>query len=256
MVPITNQTRFERLIQEALAQEFSGWDFAYLDRRMLGGDLSWDYAAIVQDHLPAAKTLLDCETGGGELLSSLAPLPPLTAATEGYPPNVPVAGRRLLPLGIHLVNTLDSARLPFASSAFDLVINRHGDYSAAEIHRVLKPGGRFITQQVGGLDQVLLNQALEDVISYVYYDEFGLERMQQEFEDAGFHILDLREEFPETRYTDIGAVVFYLKVISWQVPDFSVEKYYDRLAAIHNCIEANGFFPSQSHRLLLQAVRT
>jgi SAM-dependent methyltransferase len=255
MVSITNQPRFERLIQEALAQEFSGWDFAYLDGRMLGGDPTWDYAAIVQEHLPDVQALLDCDTGGGELLSSLAPRPPLTAATEGYPPNVKVAGQRLLPLGIHLVDAVDSAHLPFANGAFDLIINRHGDYNPHEVFRLLSPGGRFITQQVGGRDEVLLNRALEDEISFVYYDEFGLEKMQQEFEDAGFHILDLHEAFPETRYTDIGAVVFYLKVISWQVPDFTVKKYYDRLAAIHNQIETNGFFPSRSHRLLLQAVR-
>jgi SAM-dependent methyltransferase len=165
-----------------------------------------------------------------------------------------VAGRRLLPLGIHVVNAVDAANLPFADSTFDLIINRHGDYNAAEVFRMLKPGARFITQQVGGSDQIQLNQALEDEISFPYID-FGIKEIQQEFEAAGFQIIDLREEFPETVYRDIGAVVFYLKVISWQVPDFTVEKYYDRLAAIHNTIEEDGAFRSRSHRILLQARR-
>ena len=30
-----------------------------------------------------------------------------------------------------------------------MVINRHGDFNPDEIYRVLKPGGLFITQQVG-----------------------------------------------------------------------------------------------------------
>jgi SAM-dependent methyltransferase len=254
MITIINKDRFKQLIQEALAQEFSGWDFSYLHGRMLGDDPTWDYGAIVKAHLPGVHALLDYDTGGGEFLSALTPRPALTTATEGYPPNVPVAGRRLLPLGIHVVNAVDAAHLPFADSTFDLIINRHGDYNAGEVFRMLKPGAHFITQQVGGSDQIQLNQALEDKISFPYVD-FGIEELRQEFEAAGFLIFDLREEFPETVYRDIGAVVFYLKVISWQVPDFTVEKYYDRLAAIHNTIEEDGAFRSRSHRILLQARR-
>jgi SAM-dependent methyltransferase len=254
MIPITNRIRFESLIQAALEQNFSGWDFSYLHNRMLGDEPTWDYTAIVKAHLPGVHALLDYDTGGGEFLSALTPRPALTTATEGYPSNVPVAGRRLLPLGIHVVNAADAALLPFADSTFDLIINRHGDYNAHEVYRLLKPGARFITQQVGGSDQIQLNQALEDEISFPYID-FGIEELRQEFEAAGFQIFDLREEFPETVYRDIGAVVFYLKVISWQVPDFTVEKYYDRLAAIHNTIEEDGAFRSRSHRLLLLARR-
>jgi SAM-dependent methyltransferase len=249
-----NLDRFNRLVADALAQDFSGWDFSYLDGRMTGGELSWDYRAIVGEHLSGSNALLDYDTGGGEFLSALSPLPALTVATEGYPPNVSVAGKRLLPLGIRLVDAVDAAHLPFASRTFDLVINRHGDYHSGEIYRLLQPGGRVITQQVGGADEIQLNQALEDEIHFPYAG-FDLNAVKQEFEAAGFHILDLREAFPETQFKDIGAVVFYLKVISWQVPDFSVEKYYHRLVAIHQTIEETGAFRSQSHRILLQAIR-
>ena len=39
--------------------------------------------------------------------------------------------------------------LPFHNDEFDIVINRHGNYVPAELHRILKPGGIFITEQVG-----------------------------------------------------------------------------------------------------------
>ena len=40
------------------------------------------------------------------------------------------------------------------------------------------------------------------------------------------------EAFPKTQFADIGAIVFYAKVIPWEFPDFSVERYCDRLLAL------------------------
>jgi hypothetical protein len=50
----------------------------------------------------AGTTLLDLDTGGGELLAASAPLPRRTIATEGWAPNVPVARDRLSPLGVEV----------------------------------------------------------------------------------------------------------------------------------------------------------
>ena len=57
---------------------------------------------------------------------------------------------------------------------------------------------------------------------------------------AGFQIIDQREEFPETVFRDIGAVVYYLKAVPWQIPDFSVDTYRTRLRSLHERIEADG----------------
>ena len=40
----------------------------------------------------------------------------------------------------------DYTKMPFADGQFDIVINRHGNYNANEIFRILKPNGLFITQ--------------------------------------------------------------------------------------------------------------
>ena len=42
-------------------------------------------------------------TGGGEGLSLFPDRAPCTVAAEAWPPNVPVAGRRLRPLGITVI---------------------------------------------------------------------------------------------------------------------------------------------------------
>ena len=92
---------------------------------------------------------LDMDTGGGEFLLSLGHSYSRTSATEAYPPNAELCRRLLAPLGIDFQGGAGNQTLPFADSCFDMVINRHGNYDAGEVNRILKPGGIFITQQVG-----------------------------------------------------------------------------------------------------------
>lgn len=249
---IKNPELFEKLVTEALAQEFSGWDFKYIANRWIESPTSWNYPETVRSQIRPDITMLDMDTGGGELLSSLGPLPPDTYAIEGYPPNVPVARNRLEPLGVKVVQSWGDDPLPFEDGFFDLVINRHGSYIATELQRVLKPGGIFITQQVGGQNNFELNEFFQDKPEF-RFSYWTLERAIDQLTEAGFQILNNRDEFPETMITDIGALVFHLKIISWQIADFSVEKYHDKLVQLHNMIQEKGAFRIKSHRFLIVA---
>jgi SAM-dependent methyltransferase len=249
---VNNKEEFERLMQEAWQHEFAGWDFEFLSGRMLETPPSWDYRKIVQANIRGAQSLLDLDTGGGEFLASLQPLPPQTCATEGHPPNIPIAETRLKPLGVKVVSTHAAVRLPFEDNAFDLVINRHGGILAAEIHRVLRPGGRFITQQVGDRNCIRLNEALQNNPDFSF-SQWTLERAVRQLEESGLRILERKEEFPSAEFKDIGAVVYYLKAIPWQVSDFTIEKYYDRLAEIHNIILETGAFTVKEHRFYIES---
>ena len=98
---------------------------------------------------------LDLQTGGGEVLAGAAVVPPLAVATEGWPPNLPVATARLHPLGMVVVSDDDQPPLPFADNAFDLVTSRHPVKAWwSEIHRVLAPG-RHLSVPAGGAGQRL-----------------------------------------------------------------------------------------------------
>ena len=249
---IINRGLFEHLIAEALSQEFSGWDFGFLANRWKDGSTTWDYAQIVRDHIKPEYSMLDMDTGGGEVLSSFVPLPKNIYATEGYVPNVPIAKNRLEPLGVKVVQSFGNAALPFDEALFDLVTNRHGSFSAKELHRIMKLDGVFITQQVGGENNFKLNQLLQEKPEFMYsYRTMNL--VVKELVDAGFQILEQKEEFPEAVISDIGALVFHLKIISWQIADFSIEKYYDKLVEIHNMIQEQGFLKIKSHRFLIVA---
>lgn len=248
----TNDTLFNFLIDEA-NQPFSGWDFSYIERtgRMVSAPLAWSYTSLILPKLRRVDSLLDMGTGGGELLSMLQPLPRHTCATEGYPPNIPIARQRLAPLGVE-VYTITDDRLPLPDAAFELVINRHESYDPAEVRRILKPGGEFITQQVGGSDMLDLNRLLGAKPDFGF-THWTLAYARKQLEDAGFEITDAREDSPITRIFDVGAVVYYLKAIPWQIEDFSVERYYDRLAALHQTIQAQGYIEVHNDRFLLAA---
>lgn len=159
---------FDELVAEADSRAFEGWDFSFLRERLVENATPWDYRAIVTKLLIQVHSLVDLGTGGGELLSSLSPLPKMTLVTEGYPPNVSMAKRRLRPLDIEIIETFcddNSAQtrrgaLPFRDGPIDLVIDRHESFIADEVFRVLKPSGSFVTQQVGTANYPELNLAL------------------------------------------------------------------------------------------------
>ena len=149
---------------------------------------------------------------------------------------------------------LPGGRLLFADAGFDLVINRHEAYVPTEVRRVLRPEGRFLTQQVGGRDNIRLNQVLGAAGTRPYAD-WDLDNAVHELEEAGLRITDAREEFPETVFADVGAVVYYLKAVPWQIDGFGVDQYREPLSALHQTIQADGGLVVTSHRFLIEAER-
>ena len=254
---------FERLVCDAEGEPFSGWDFSYIRDRVHWGSAFWSYDDRVRSLLASTAAVLDMGTGGGELLASLAPLPRRTVATEGYPPNVEVARNRLAPLGVEVV-AVDGApdnveigpgdgigSLPFRDGSFPLVINRHESYYPAEVFRILEPGGLLITQQVGAGHNQELNRLLGAPMTSG--NTWDLAFATRQLEDAGFQVVDGREAFPETVFHDVGAVVYYLKAVPWQVSGFSVQRYRGRLEAIHRLIKAEGTLRVPGHLFFVEA---
>jgi hypothetical protein len=249
------QKWFDWLLEEAKVP-FEGWDFSYVGKtgRLKEAPLSWNYTGLVMRKLPEIGSLLDMGTGGGEFLSMLKPLPAQTYATEGYKPNVAVAKGRLEPLGITVVEADGEDALPFADEFFDLIINRHESFDAAEVFRIAKTGASFLTQQVGGENDLLLNRLLGAPIPEEYL-HWNADYAVKQLKEAGFAIEDCREEMVPTRFYDVGAVVYYLRAVPWQIPDFSLENYADGLWEMHCRMEKDGYIDIPSHRFLVAAVR-
>ena len=239
--------------QEEDCARMQGWDFSHIHGRYQEEDvLPWDYEAIVRGVLRDDMKLLDCDTGGGEFLLSLRHPYKNTAATEGYPPNVELCKERLAPLGIDLRPCQDAAHIPFEDGAFDIVINRHGDFCPPEIRRLLKNGGLFVTQQVGSRnDRELVAAVLPDALPPFPHE--NLAEQKQAFEDAGFEILQADEAFGPIRFYDVGAFVWFARIIEWEFPGFSVDRCFDKLLQLQETIEREGRIEGTTHRYLIVA---
>jgi pimeloyl-ACP methyl ester carboxylesterase len=75
---------YDELVAAAMAAPVEGWDFSWLAGRAEGSDPSWSYRDLARVYIARTDELLDVDTGGGELLASLAPLPQYTWATEYF----------------------------------------------------------------------------------------------------------------------------------------------------------------------------
>ncbi|WP_416199125.1 MAG: Methyltransf-11 domain-containing protein [Sporanaerobacter sp.] len=248
---LTNNELFNYLIDKS-NEKFEGWDFSYIERtgRMQEFPLTWNYRNKVMREMYGISSLLDMGTGGGEFLSTLSPLPKYTCATEGYVSNISIARNRLEPLGVKVYKVEDDEELPFNDETFELVINKHESYSPKEVRRILDNNGIFITQQVGGLNDKEINEILEASVEFI---DWNLKNAVAELEEVGLNIFEQREDLVKTRFYDIGAIVYYLKAIPWQVPDFTIEKYFDKLLKIHNMIEKLGYVDFTCHRFFIMA---
>jgi SAM-dependent methyltransferase len=228
-------------LRREYAQPFVGWDFSYLKtRRLFFGAPTWDYSAMLREAMSKSAAVLEVDTGGGERLAQLleqSGYSGRTFATEGYKPNVEVARRRLEPMGVQVYDVPDTTVLPFSDASFDLVMNRHGACSFPEAYRLLRPGGAYITQQVGNLSNLEILRWLD--LPLPQPDALGrLAGAGPVAEQAGFSLVHSGEAFPVTQYTDVGALVYYLKCVPWVVADFSVDGYAQKLLALQRWIGA------------------
>lgn len=230
-----------------------GWDFSHIEGRYTEqDDLPWDYREKILGHLKPEHTLLDIDTGGGEFLLSLEHPHRNTAATENYPPNVQLCREVLLPLGIDFRPGDGKGILPFGDGSFDIVINRHGDFCPEEIWRILKPGGLFITQQVGAENDRELVQLLCGETPVPFPDQY-LSIASERFRSAGFRILEEAECFRPIRFFDVGALVWFARIIQWEFPDFAVDTHLPGLLKAREMIDEQGFVEGSTHRFLLIA---
>ena len=231
------------LLDEAERRPLVGWDVGY-GGRIVTARPAWDFEAMVDARIRASPDLLDMGTGGGEWLSR-RPFPKgCTVATEGWAPNVPVAQARLAPLGVRVVavegapdnaDQMDASELPslpFADAAFHLVTNRHEAFVAADVARVLAPGGTFLTQQIGS-DFDAPMRALLGLAPQPPRPAWNLAVAERQVRAAGLQVAASGEGEARMTFADVGALAWYLINLPWTLPGVPREDWRPRLEALH-----------------------
>jgi len=240
--------------QEEAIAHIHGWDFSHIHGRYEEEDvLPWDFREVIQNYRKDSMKLMDMETGGGEFLLSLHHPNKNTAAIEGYPPNVELCKEVLLPLGIDFKEADGGETLPYADGSFDMITNRHGDYDASELRRVLKPNGLFLTQQVGAENDRELVQLLLPHITEVPYPKQYLDVRKVELIEHGFEVLESGETHQPIRFFDVGALVWFTRIIEWEFPGFSVESTLEQLYKAQKILDKNGVIEGSIHRFYIVA---
>ena len=246
----------DELLKQWLKEEqesFEGWDFKHIAGRMIEDTPPWDYMARAAELMDQAESVLEMDTGGGEKFLSLRDhWPEKVVVTEGYPPNIALAKARFEPLGIQVIpmESSDFTPIPLPSDSFDLVLNRHGAYDAAEVARVLKPGGTFLYKGVHGL-------WAQDLLAVFGATPQWPDSTPQKYVDllqaAGMQIVDVQDWQGDLRFTDVGAIVFYLKAIPWSVPGFTVAGYKEQLFGLQARLDAGEPLIFEARTYLIEA---
>ena len=245
-----------QLIEKWLKEEdrfnLIGWDFSCVAGRWVTENIPWNYGKIIKSTLKDTDILLDMGTGGGEFLLTLMHPYEKTYVTEAYLPNVELCKNKLAPLGIVVAQTFDDNKLPFDKEQFDIIINRHESFELSEVSRTLKPGGYFITQQVGADNLFELRTTLNGEEPLQDF-KHGVKSYADGLSQLGFQIIMENEIKLPSKFFDVGAVIFYAKACEWEVPNFSVETHLDKLWEIQQEINRKGYFQGTENRFLLVA---
>lgn len=240
-------------LQEEHLAHIHGWDFSHISGRSEQENcLPWDYKETINHYRSPQQKLLDIDTGGAEFLLSLGHPYENLAATENYPPNVALCKEKLLPLGIEFKEAdSHNDKLPFDDHTFDLVINRHGGFRPEEVYRVLKPKGIFITQQVGAEnDRDLVKLLLQEVPPLAFPNQY-LHYVEKSLTQVGFTTLESMETFAPIKFYDVGALVWFARVIAWEFPGFSVKQCLPNLYHAQRILEEHGVIEGRTHRFFL-----
>jgi len=165
----------------------------------------WDYADIVAQHLQTESDLLDIGTGGGETLLAFAPLFRSALGIDIDPGMIDTATRNAHGRS-NVTFRLSSHELEGVPETFDIALNRHAPFSAPALARHLKPGGLFITQQVGERNMGNVKRALGQRAS-------SPPVAREMFEGTGLRVVELREYDVEYTVKDVESLVFWLQAL-------------------------------------------
>ena len=241
-----------RLVADAVGER-RGWDFSRMrDDR---DPVPWEYLEVVRQYLHPRARVLDIGTGGGERFRSLAPWFGAGVGIDASPEMVRVA-REDTPAELAEKVTFREMLaecLEFGEREFDLVLARHASPVMAEVARLLRPGGRLVTQQVGPGSTRAICETFGCGAGGTYDEPpETLEVLAEAAAAAGLQV-ECQAQY-DVRYhvQDLESFIFWLRAVPLP-EDFDIEKHWRQVQSIvHTSLTPRGI-KSNEQRLLLVA---
>jgi SAM-dependent methyltransferase len=199
------------------ADEVEGWDFRGAEP--VPDTEPWDWDLQVRAHTTPSSRVLDIGTGGGEVFREFTDAFELGLGIDRNNDRIAVAQRNARDPNLRFA-VMDGASLAVRDASLDVVLARCADYDPAEVHRVLRPGGYFLTLQMAEHD----TQNLFDAFGWGSYGAFWRSMFESrdmpyrtsldaasDFHDLG--CAEIRyEDFDVTQhFRDAAALVLFLK---------------------------------------------
>jgi hypothetical protein len=129
------------------------------------------------------------------------------------------------------------------------VLNRHSGFNSREVARILAGGGTFLTQQIHGLWAEDLLAAFD---AQPQWPDATPEKYLPRLQSARLHLVDLQEWSGRLTFTDVGAIVYYLKAVPWLVPGFSVESHLEYLLKLQERLDVGEELSFRARKYLIE----
>jgi SAM-dependent methyltransferase len=231
-----------------------GWDF--LRMREAQEPAPWDYADAARKYLAPDSHVLDIGTGGGERFLALADAFRSGVGIDASAEMIATAQENLAPALASKISfaVMPTQRLAVVPTSFDVVLNRHAPVDAAEVTRVLRSGGVFVTQQVGARNTANICAVFGCTPGGAYASDSTQtpEALRAAFVDAGCRIVATGEYDVRTWFLDVESLLFWLQAVPLP-EDFAIERYWRQIDAIISSYATERGIETNEHRTLLIA---
>ncbi len=198
-------------IASGMAQR-RGWDFSAV--RDWRDPVPWEYEHVVRRYLQPDDRVLDCGTGGGERFLALSDAYAWGLGIDPDPAMLEVARRNAAVQGAAHVSFAEGCAeaLPVADASVDVVLNRHANVDVGETLRALRPGGLFITQQVGARNLLAICETFGcgPGGEYSHDPEETIYRLAEAFRVRGGAVLAVAEYDVPYILLDVASLLFLL----------------------------------------------